>query len=142
MLLKQRRIEFRKSCPDYPLQSAILKLRVVENTLARRVALGAPFSFMTTSEKQSESRRISDTKKKGRDKVLAAYEEIVDKLVDEAKQASVTHAKLCFELLDATQRRSKEEPEDLEEESTLLEYLIDQLQLTPPPDNVSQSEQV
>lgn len=71
--------------------------------------------------------------------MLAAYPDIVDKLVEQAKQASVPHAKLCFELLDARARKSDDEDE--EDGTTLAEYLIEQLQLTPPPNEDASEEE-
>ena len=87
---------------------------------------------MTRPDK-SERSRIADVKKSGRDKVLAAYDKIVDKLVEEAKKASVPHAKLCFELLEDGRGKAKDDEED-EDAPSLVEYLIEQLQLQPPPD--------
>jgi len=88
---------------------------------------------------KSESRRIAVARKSGRDSVLAAYDEIVKKLVEEAKKASVPHAKLCFELLE-NPRKAKDDSDEDDDHPSLAEYLIEQLQLTPPPDVGGDSE--
>lgn len=94
---------------------------------------------MAKRDRQSETRRISDARKSGREQVIAAYDDIVEKLVEQAKEASVPHAKLCFELLDARTRKTEDEEE--EDSTSLAEYLIEQLQLEPPPDGDDSQEE-
>src|SRR5690349_635416 len=130
---------------ESPLSTCYPKLKSGRKHSARRVghdapfslskpATSRPFSFMSKSDKQSETRRISDAKKSGREQVLAAYDEIVEKLVEQAKQASVPHAKLCFELLDARSRKTADDDED-EDCTSLAEYILEQLQLEPLPED-------
>ena len=87
---------------------------------------------MSKRDQQSEARRIAEAKKRGRDMILESYGDIVQKLVGQAQEGSVPHAKLCLELLETRAGKGADEEDD-EDYTNLAEYLIEQLQLTPPP---------
>ncbi len=93
---------------------------------------------MTNTEKQKTSRRIAEARESGLDIVLDAYPKIVGALVKQAEGGSCPHAKLVFELLDPATKRGAVTPDEEEPpRQSLAEYLIEQLQLEPPPDSAA-----
>ena len=124
---------------ELPPSTCYPEIKSGKKTLGKARLTWRAFRFagklvMSRSERQSEARRISDARKSGREIVLAAYDEIVEKLVEQARSASVPHAKLCFELLETARDKGKDTEEESEDHPNLVEYLIEQLQLTPPAD--------
>lgn len=89
---------------------------------------------MSKKEKRNTSRRIAEAREKGLSLVLAAYPGIVEALVKQAQGGSCPHAKLVFELMDPAAQRGVAHEEDGEGPQSLVEYLIEQLQLEPPPE--------
>lgn len=88
---------------------------------------------MSKNAKPKSSRRVAEARDKGLESVLAAYPDIVEALVEQAKGGSCPHAKLVFELMEPAAKRGAA-PDEAEEPQSLVEYLLEQLQLEPPPE--------
>ena len=82
--------------------------------------------------------RIRNAKEIGLDLAVDAYPTIIEALVKQAEQGSCPHAKLVFELLEPRPQRNSDDEEEPDRPS-LAEYLIEQLQLEPPPDGSTES---
>lgn len=89
---------------------------------------------MTKNTVRSKSARVREAKETGFDVALDAYPTIVEALVKQAEQGSVPHAKLVFELLEFCSASKRQEDEEEPSGPSLAEYLIEQLQLQPPPE--------
>lgn len=90
---------------------------------------------MSKNEKHKASRRVNEAREIALAAVIAAYPDIVNALIEQAKSGSCPHAKLVFELMDPPVKRAAAREDDEEEPPSLVEYLIEQLQLKPPPDH-------
>jgi hypothetical protein len=92
---------------------------------------------MSKHESKSEIRRIDEVRQQNNNRILDAYPEIIDAIIEQAKNGSYLHAKFLFEQLE-TPAVTKSDDDDSHSGPSLAEILLSRLTILEAEDEAEQ----